>query len=270
MPDIYRQEEASRWNRRRESQVLLHPMRIRHLPQQMDFAPVAVLPFVRGESRGCRSLAEDIAIGPRQHSQNQKSDERSVFSRDPLGVDGTKPDQECTSKCKADEDPGCSDTRRDPGTTQEIARASWNSGRTRCLHWLATWRIDWTPMADVDFENLVIHVRRSVMMMVQGTPKTEASAKRCASRRRSCRISPQAATDQSIQPRNRLGVCFAHNEGKATALAGHSLATIWATGGQGGGDQETGCISRFPALFRVPNYYQVSSFLPCFPPINPD
>jgi integrase len=31
--------------------------------------------------------------------------------------------------------------------------------------------------ADVDFENLVIHVRRSVVMMVQGTPKTEASAK---------------------------------------------------------------------------------------------
>lgn len=31
--------------------------------------------------------------------------------------------------------------------------------------------------ADVDFENLAIHVRRSVVMMVQGTPKTEASAK---------------------------------------------------------------------------------------------
>ncbi|MGA9313833.1 MAG: site-specific integrase [Solirubrobacteraceae bacterium] len=30
---------------------------------------------------------------------------------------------------------------------------------------------------DVDFENLVIHVRRSVVMMVEGAPKTEASAK---------------------------------------------------------------------------------------------
>jgi integrase len=30
---------------------------------------------------------------------------------------------------------------------------------------------------DVDFENLLIHVRRSVVMMVQGIPKTEASAK---------------------------------------------------------------------------------------------
>lgn len=30
---------------------------------------------------------------------------------------------------------------------------------------------------DVDFESLVIHVRRSVVMMVEGAPKTEASAK---------------------------------------------------------------------------------------------
>jgi integrase len=30
---------------------------------------------------------------------------------------------------------------------------------------------------DVNFEILVIHVRRSVVMMVQGLPKTEASAK---------------------------------------------------------------------------------------------
>ncbi len=30
---------------------------------------------------------------------------------------------------------------------------------------------------DVDVENLVIHVRRSVVMMVSGLPKTEASAK---------------------------------------------------------------------------------------------
>jgi integrase len=30
---------------------------------------------------------------------------------------------------------------------------------------------------DVDFENLLVHVRRSVVMMVEGAPKTEASAK---------------------------------------------------------------------------------------------
>jgi len=66
-------------------------------------------------------------------------------------------------------------------------------------------------------------------------------------RRGSCRISPPAATDQPIQPRKRLGFCFAHKEGKATALARHSLATIWETGGQGGGDQEARRVSHLPA-----------------------
>jgi Phage integrase family len=52
---------------------------------------LAILPFVRGESCGCRSLAQDIATGARQQSQNQKSDERFVFSRNPVGVDRTDP-----------------------------------------------------------------------------------------------------------------------------------------------------------------------------------
>ena len=71
----------------------------------------------------------------------------------------------------------CSDTRRDHGSTQEIARTSSNSGRTGCLHRFTPWRTDWASMGRCGFENLVIHVRRSVVMMVQGTPKTEASAK---------------------------------------------------------------------------------------------
>src|SRR5215831_5038037 len=53
-------------------------------------------------------------------------------------------------------------------------------------------------------------------------------SKRCAPRRSTCRVSPQAATDQSIQPRNRLGFCFATNEGEATALPD----TLWRRYGQ--------------------------------------
>jgi hypothetical protein len=32
------------------------------------------------------------------------------------------------------------------------------------------------PRRDVDFEKFLVHVRRSVVMMVEGVPKTEASA----------------------------------------------------------------------------------------------
>lgn len=49
--------------------------------------------------------------------------------------------------------------------------------RTGCFHRIAAGRTDWTPMGDVDFENLVLHIRRSVVSMVEGLPKTEASQK---------------------------------------------------------------------------------------------
>jgi len=121
--------------------------------------------------------------------------------------------------------PGCSDTRRGHGTTQEIAHRT--AAGLDAFTGLRRGELIGLQWADVDFENLVIHVRRSVVMMVQGTPKTEA--------------------DQPIQPRNRLGFCFAHKEGQATALARHSLATTCETGGQGGGDQEARCVSHLPA-----------------------
>ena len=53
---------------------------------------------------------------------------------------------------------------------------------------------------DVNFDAQVIHVRRSVVMMVQGLPKTDASAKRCFVGFRSCRFSAEMETVQSVQP----------------------------------------------------------------------
>jgi hypothetical protein len=60
---------------------------------------------------------------------------------------------------------------------KRTARTSSNGGGTGRFHRFAPWRTDRPAMEDVYFENLVIHVRRSVVMMVQGAPKTEASAK---------------------------------------------------------------------------------------------
>lgn len=120
------------------------------------------------------------------------------------------------------EDAGCSDTRRDHGSTQEIARTSSNSGRTGCLHRFTPWRTDWASMGRCGFREP--RYSRSPFGCDDGSRHSQdrSFSKRCASRRRSCRISPQVATDQLIQPRNRLGFCFAHKEGEATALARHS------------------------------------------------
>jgi integrase len=100
---------------------------------------------------------------------------------------------------------------------------------------------------DVDFENLVIHVRRSVVMMVQGAPKTEASAKD---------VPLDAALAESllklrlVGPYNReTDWVFASPTMKrqTTSLARNPLATIWTTGSEGGEDPEAGRVPHLPS-----------------------
>src|SRR5271169_2165047 len=134
--------EAGDWQLRRASQVLLHTVCLRHLLEKVGSSALAVIPSFRGESGGCRSVVEIIAVGTWEQSQNQESDECLVLSRNPVGVDGTKPDQERTSKCEAYEDARCPDARRDHGTAQRTARTSSNGVRTGRFHRFATWRTD--------------------------------------------------------------------------------------------------------------------------------
>jgi integrase len=99
---------------------------------------------------------------------------------------------------------------------------------------------------DVDFENLVIHVRRSVVRMVQGAPKTEASAKDV----------PLDAALPSLRLRLRLvgpynretDWVFASPTMKrqATALARDPVATIRTTCSEGGEDPEAGWVPHLP------------------------
>jgi integrase len=107
---------------------------------------------------------------------------------------------------------------------------------------------------DVDFENLVIHVRRSVVMMVQGAPKTEASAKDVPLDAALAESLLKLEANCSVQSRNRLGVCLADNERQATALARDPLATIRKTCSEGGEDPKAGWVPHLPALFRLPDY----------------
>src|SRR5207302_6533813 len=134
--------EASDWKLRRASQVLLHAVCLRHLLEKVGASERAVISSFRGESGGRRSVVENIAVGTWEQGQNQESDERLVFSCNPVGVDGTKRDQERTSKCEAYEDARCPDARRDHGIAQESARTSSNGGGTGRFHRFATWRTD--------------------------------------------------------------------------------------------------------------------------------
>src|ERR1035437_2287275 len=239
--------EVSNWKRRRASQVLLHAVCLRHLLEKVGSSTLAVVPSFRSESSGCRSVAENNAVGTWEQGQNQESDERLVFSCDPVGVDGTKPDQERTSKCEADEDARCSDSRRDHGTAQESARTSSNGGRTGRFHRFATWRTDRLAMGGCGLREPRNPCSPFSRDDGPGRSQDGSFRKGCTARRCFGRVSAQAEAGWSVQSRNRLGVCLADDERQTTALARDPVATIRATCGEGGEDPKAGRVPHLPS-----------------------
>src|SRR5271165_4158514 len=239
--------EASNWKLRRASQVLLHAICLRHLLEEVGSSTLAVIPSFRGESGGCRSVVENDAVGTWEQGQNQESDECLVFSCNSMGVDGTKPDQERTSKCEAHEDARCPDARRDHGAAQGTARTSSNGGRTGRFHRFATWRTDRIAMGGCGLREP--RNPCSPFRSDDGPRCSEDGSfrKGCTARRRFGRVSAQAKADWSVQSRNRLGVCLADDERQATALARNSVATIRTTGSEGGEDPEAGRVPHLPS-----------------------
>src|SRR4029077_680093 len=166
-----------------------------------------------------RSVVETIAVGTREQSENQESDERPVFSCDPVGVDRTKPDPERTPKCEAYEDARCPDARRDHGTAQRTARTSSNSGRTGRFHRFATWRTDRLAMGGRGLREPRNPCSPFSRDDGPGRSQDGSVRKGCAARRCFGRVSAEAEAGWSVQSRNRLGVCLTDDERQTTALA---------------------------------------------------
>src|ERR1019366_4341815 len=239
--------EASDWNLRRASQVLLHAVCLRHLLEKVGSSTPAVISSFRGESGGCRSVVENIAVGTWEQGQNQESDERLVLSRNSVGVDRTKPDQERTSKCEAYEDVRCPDTRRDHGTAQESARTSSNGGRTGRFHRFATWRTDRLAMGGCGLREPRNPCSPFSRDDGPGRSQDGSFRKGCTARRCFGRVSAQAEAGWSVQSRNRLGVCLADDERQTTALTRDPLAAIRATCSEGFEDPKAGWVPHLPS-----------------------
>ena len=215
--------EADNWKRRRASHVLLRGVRLRHLLEKVGSSTLAVIPSFRGESGGCRSVVENNAVGTWEQGQNQESDERLVFSCDPMGVDRTKPDQERTSECEAHENARCPDTRRDYGTAQRTARTSSNGGRTGRFHRFATWRTDRLAMGGCGLREPRNPCSPFSGDDGPGCSQDGSFRKGCTARRCFGRVSVRAEAGWSVQSRNRLGVCLADNERQTTRWP----ETVW-------------------------------------------
>jgi type IV secretory pathway VirB2 component (pilin) len=120
-------------------------------------------------------------------------------------------------------------------------------GRTGRFHRFATWRTDRLAMGGCGLREPRNPCSPLSCDDGPGRSQDGSFRKGCTARRCFGRVSAQAAAGWSVQSRNRLGVCLADDERQATALARNSLATIRATGSEGGEDPEAGRVPHLPS-----------------------
>ncbi len=100
---------------------------------------------------------------------------------------------------------------------------------------------------DVDFENLVLHIRRSVVAMVEGAPKTEASLKDVPLDAQTAESLWAWKTPFSVRKSRRLVICLSAHERPTALLARHAVAVLRQAGlGTCQGD-EASLVSHLPA-----------------------
>ena len=128
-------------------------------------AQVTLLP-----QNGCPS-------GERQQGEDPKHHERALFPRNPMGVGGQKSHHKRSPECETAEGAGSSDSKEIVAILKELPEPLRTMIELDAFTGLRRGELIGLRWEDVDFENLVLHVRRSVVAMVQGSPKTEASKK---------------------------------------------------------------------------------------------
>ncbi len=102
---------------------------------------------------------------------------------------------------------------------------------------------------DVDFENLILQIRRSVVAMVEGAPKNGSFDERRSARYANGRVAVDMETPFSVPKSGRLGTCFAAHE-KPTALsAWNVVAILWQAGFAACQSDEAGFVSHLSIHF---------------------
>ncbi|MGC1961188.1 MAG: site-specific integrase, partial [Candidatus Sulfotelmatobacter sp.] len=136
-----------------------------------------VIPSFRGESGGCRSVVENNALarGSRAKIRNLMS---APFSH-AIRWEWTErnPIKSLRQSAKRMRTPDVLTPEEIMALLKELPEPLRTAAELDAFTGLRRGELIGLQWEDVDFENLVIHVRRSVVMMVQGAPKTEASAK---------------------------------------------------------------------------------------------
>jgi len=180
-----RKQEAWDRRKRRGSKVVLDSIDLRSIPQELDSSTLADLSFDGGQAveveKWLKGLcfpktAVPLARGTKAKIRNIMS---ALFSHAVRWEWRTRSNSQCSAereaaKCTRHPQPG-----RNHGNSRQVARTLRTAIELDAFTGLRRGELIGLQWQDIDFADLVIHVRRSVVQMVGGSTKTEASTKTC-------------------------------------------------------------------------------------------
>jgi hypothetical protein len=143
-------------------------------------------------------------------------------------VDGQESHQQCSPKCETTEVPVILEPEEIMVILKELSDPLHTMIELDAFTGLRRGELIGPQWGDVDFENLVLHIRRSVVSMVEGLPKTEAFQKEVPFGCPISRAIVPVEADLPVHVTSRLGVCISSHEGQTTILAGNLMALLWA------------------------------------------
>jgi hypothetical protein len=155
-------------------QVLLDAGDLRGLFEEMDSSSLARVPLNGSKSgRSGKMVKEPLLSEERrstrtwQQGKKPKHHECALFSRNSLGVGGQEPDHQRSPERETEEVTRRSNPARDHGIPQGIVHPLRTMIELDAFTGLRRGELIGLRWQDVDFENLILHVRRSLVAMIE-------------------------------------------------------------------------------------------------------
>src|SRR6266478_7682536 len=252
----FQQDQADARSGGRGSQIVFDAGDLRGLVKEMDSPTMACMSIEghQGDRRG--EMAQESLFSENwcsasagQQGEDQKHHECTLFSCDQVGVDREESNHECSPERTTAESTRRSDSGRNHGIPQGIARSTPDDDRIGCFHWAAPRRTDRASVARRGFrESCLAH---SSICGGNGGRCAENGgfSERRSAGRANGRIALGMETAFSVPRSGRLGICLSAHERPTTLLAGDAVAVLRQAGFATCQGDEASLVSHISAHF---------------------
>src|SRR5713226_4731857 len=233
----FQQDQADARCSGRGSQIVLDAGDLRGLFKEVDSPTMACMSIEghQGDRRG--EMAQESLFSENwcsasagQQGEDQKHYECALFSCDQVGVDREESNHECSPERETAESTRRSDSGRNHGIPQGIARSAPDDDRVGCFHWAAPRRTDRASVAGRGFRKSSVAYPSICSGNGGRCAENGSVSERRPAGRANGRIALGMETPFSVRKSRRLAICLSAHERPTTLLARHAVAVLRQAG----------------------------------------